>query len=147
MTPILKQRKHWKRKRNNKEHVLCGGKTPIDQEGGSTTAKSIILWYVLVTLKHLLRLYSVYIFTTIVDVEPGLKNPAEFYCRFHCSLFQNFRKPVESGRSEFRNRRFTVHWFKISKKDKSQQKICKKTRSNSKVTSEEIFVKPSRLDW
>jgi hypothetical protein len=42
---------------------------------------------------------------------------------------------------------FTVHCFKISKKDKSQQKICKKSRSNSKVTSEEIFVKPSRLDW
>jgi hypothetical protein len=42
---------------------------------------------------------------------------------------------------------FTVHCFKISKKDKSQQKICKKTRSNSKVTSEEIFVKPSYLDW
>jgi hypothetical protein len=40
---------------------------------------------------------------------------------------------------------FTVS--KFQKKDKSQQKICKKTRSNSKVTSEEIFVKPSRLDW
>jgi hypothetical protein len=42
---------------------------------------------------------------------------------------------------------FTVHCFKISKKNKSQQKICKKTRSNFKVTSEEIFVKPSCLDW
>jgi hypothetical protein len=42
---------------------------------------------------------------------------------------------------------FTVHCFKILEKDKIQQKICKKTRSNSKVTGEEIFVKPSRLDW
>jgi hypothetical protein len=41
----------------------------------------------------------------------------------------------------------TVHCFKISEKDKSQQKICKKTRSNFKVTSEEIFVKPSHLNW
>jgi hypothetical protein len=47
----------------------------------------------------------------------------------------------------FKTAEFTVHCFKISEKDKSQQKICKKTRSNSKVTSEEIFVKHSRLDW
>jgi hypothetical protein len=40
-----------------------------------------------------------------------------------------------------------VHCFKISEKNKNQQKICKKTRSNSKVTSEEIFIKSSRLDW
>jgi hypothetical protein len=40
---------------------------------------------------------------------------------------------------------FTVSNF--FKKDKNQQKICKKTRSNSKVTSEEISVKPSHLDW
>jgi hypothetical protein len=39
---------------------------------------------------------------------------------------------------------FTVS--KLKKKEKNQKK-CKKTRSNSKVTSEEIFVKPSRLDW
>jgi hypothetical protein len=41
----------------------------------------------------------------------------------------------------------TVHCFKISEKDKNQQKICKKTRLNSKVTGEEIFVKPSHLGW
>jgi hypothetical protein len=41
---------------------------------------------------------------------------------------------------------FTVHYFKISEKNKSQQKNIKKTRSNSKFTSEEIFVKTSRLD-
>jgi hypothetical protein len=39
---------------------------------------------------------------------------------------------------------FTVS--KFQKKIKAR-KICKKTRSNYKVTSEEIFVKPSRLDW
>jgi hypothetical protein len=66
----------------------------------------------------------------------GLKKPAEFR-----------RKPAESGRSELQNRPGTVHCFKISEKDKSQQKICKKTRSNFKVTSEEIFVKPSHLNW
>jgi hypothetical protein len=47
----------------------------------------------------------------------------------------------------FKTAEFTVHCFKISEKDKSQQKICKKTRLNSKVTSEEFFVKPSCLDW
>jgi hypothetical protein len=42
----------------------------------------------------------------------------------------------------------TVHCFKISEKDKNQQKkICKKTRSNSKVTVEGIFVKPGHLGW
>jgi hypothetical protein len=35
----------------------------------------------------------------------------------------------------------TVNCFKISKKDKNQQKYVKKTRSNSKVTGEEIFCK------
>jgi hypothetical protein len=40
----------------------------------------------------------------------------------------------------------TVYCFKILEKDKNQQqKICKKTRSNSKVTVEGIFVKPSHL--
>jgi hypothetical protein len=126
MTPILKQRKHWKRKGNNKEHVLCGGKTRIDQEGGSTTAKSIILWYVLVTLKHLLRLYSVYIFTTIVDVEPGLKNLAEFYCRFTVYYFKFSENRWNRAGPNSKTANFTVHCFKISKKDKSQQKICKK---------------------
>jgi hypothetical protein len=42
---------------------------------------------------------------------------------------------------------FTVHCFKISEKIKISKKICKKTRSNSKVIGEEIFVKPSRLGW
>jgi hypothetical protein len=69
----------------------------------------------------------------------GLQKSAEFS--------EIRQKPTESGRFEFQNRRNTVHCFKISEKDKSPQKICKKTRSNSKVTSEEIFVKPSRLDW
>jgi hypothetical protein len=36
---------------------------------------------------------------------------------------------------------------KFQKKIKDSKKYVKKTRSNSKVTSEEIFVKPSRLDW
>jgi hypothetical protein len=58
------------------------------------------------------------------------------------TFFEIQRKPTESGRSEFQ-----IHCFKISEKNKNQQKICKKTRSNSKVTSEEIFIKPSRLDW
>jgi hypothetical protein len=71
--------------------------------------------------------------------QPGLQKPAEFS--------EIRRKPVDLGWSEFQNRRITVHCFKILEKDKSQQKICKKTRSNFKVTSEEIFVKPSRLDW
>jgi hypothetical protein len=70
----------------------------------------------------------------------GLKKPAEFS--------EIRQKPAELGRSEFQNRRFfTVHCFKISEKDKSQQKICKKIRSNYKITSEEFFVKPSHLDW
>jgi hypothetical protein len=38
-----------------------------------------------------------------------------------------------------------VHCFKFSEKDKNQQNICKKTRSNSNVTGEEIFVKPGHL--
>jgi hypothetical protein len=46
-----------------------------------------------------------------------------------------------------KNTDFIVLCFKILEKDKSQQKICKKTRSNFKITSEEIFVKPSRLNW
>jgi hypothetical protein len=41
----------------------------------------------------------------------------------------------------------TVHCFKISEKDKNQQKYEKKTRSNSKVTVEGIFVKPGHLGW
>jgi hypothetical protein len=39
----------------------------------------------------------------------------------------------------------TVHCFKISKKDKNHQNICKKTRSNSKVTGEEFFCKTKSL--
>jgi hypothetical protein len=59
-------------------------------------------------------------------------------------IFQNSVKINGIRRSEFKNRRNIVHYFKISEKDK---KICKKTRSNSKVTGEEIFIKPGRLDW
>jgi hypothetical protein len=36
---------------------------------------------------------------------------------------------------------------KFQKKIKIIKKICKKIRSNSKVTGEEIFVKPGRLGW
>jgi hypothetical protein len=55
---------------------------------------------------------------------------------------------TDSDRSEFKNRQNTVHCFKISEKDKNQQKkLCKKTRSNSKVTGEEIFIKHNRLGW
>jgi hypothetical protein len=52
---------------------------------------------------------------------------------------------MDLGWPEFKNRQITVHCFKISEKDKNQQKICKKTRSNFKVTGEEIFVKPDHL--
>jgi hypothetical protein len=38
-----------------------------------------------------------------------------------------------------------VYCFKISKKDKNQQKYVKKTRSNSKVTGEIFFVKTDHL--
>jgi hypothetical protein len=41
----------------------------------------------------------------------------------------------------------TVHCFKISEKIKISKKICKKTRSNSKVTGEETFVKLGHLGW
>jgi hypothetical protein len=47
----------------------------------------------------------------------------------------------------FKTTDFTVYCFKILEKIKVSKKYGKKTRSNSKVTSEEIFVKPSRLDW
>jgi hypothetical protein len=40
---------------------------------------------------------------------------------------------------------FTVS--KFQKKIKVSKKYVKKTRSNFKVTSGEIFIKPSRLDW
>jgi hypothetical protein len=43
--------------------------------------------------------------------------------------------------------KFTFHCSKFHKKIKISKKICKKTRSNSKVTGEEIFVKPDRLGW
>jgi hypothetical protein len=69
----------------------------------------------------------------------GLQKSAEFS--------EIRRKPAESGQSEFKNCRNTVHCFKISEKDKNQQNICIKTRSNSKITGEEIFVKPGRLGW
>jgi hypothetical protein len=61
-----------------------------------------------------------------------------------------FKKPAEKSgnRTEFQNSRFYYSLFQnFRKKIKVSKKICKKTRSNSKVTNEEIFVKPSRLDW
>jgi hypothetical protein len=51
------------------------------------------------------------------------------------------RNSTDSGRSEFKNRRIYCPVFQNFRKDKNQQKICKKTRSNSKVTGEEIFCK------
>jgi hypothetical protein len=54
---------------------------------------------------------------------------------------------MDSGGLNSKIIEFTVHCFKILEKDKNQQKICKKTRSNSKVTGEEIFVKSGRLVW
>jgi hypothetical protein len=58
----------------------------------------------------------------------GLTNSAKFEefgsVRIYCSLFQNFKKRL-----------------------KSAKKYVKKTRLNSEVTGEEIFIKPSRLGW
>jgi short-subunit dehydrogenase len=63
-------------------------------------------------------------------------------CPTRVNKFDAFhRNSTDSSRSEFKNHRNTVHCFKISKKDKNQQKYVKKTRSNSKVTGEEIFCK------
>jgi hypothetical protein len=73
------------------------------------------------------------------QVTAGLKN------RLNFPKFGENRR--NRGGPNSKTAEFTVHCFKISKKDKRQQKICKKTRSNSKVTSGEFFVKPSRLDW
>jgi hypothetical protein len=85
------------------------------------------------------RLSSLFVFTPR-ELGAGLKKPVEF--------FEIRQKPVESGRSEFQNRRIYCSLFQnFKKKIKVSKKICKKTRSNSKITSEEIFVKPSRLDW
>jgi hypothetical protein len=58
--------------------------------------------------------------------------------------FSEIRR-IQTGLS-LKTAKNTVHYFKILEKDKKQQKkICKKTRSNSKITGEEIFVKTSRL--
>jgi hypothetical protein len=67
---------------------------------------------------------------------PGLTNLAHF---------AEIRR-IRAGRNS-KIVKFTVYCFKISEKDKNQQKYLKQTRSNSKVTGEEIFVKPGRLDW
>jgi hypothetical protein len=48
----------------------------------------------------------------------GLTNSAYF--------FEIWRNLMDWGRSEFKNHRITVHCFKISEKDKNQQKIYKK---------------------
>jgi hypothetical protein len=56
------------------------------------------------------------------------------------------RKPAESGRSELQNRRILFTVSKFQKKIKISKKYVKKTRSNSNVTSEEIFLKSSHLD-
>jgi hypothetical protein len=55
------------------------------------------------------------------------------------------QKPTELSRSKFKNRRILFTVSKFQTKDKNQKNICKKTRSNSKVTGEEFFIKPSRL--
>jgi hypothetical protein len=63
-------------------------------------------------------------------------------------IFRNLAKPGEIGPVRIsKTPNYCLLFQNFKKKDKSQQKICKKTRSNSKVTNEEIFVKPSRLDW
>jgi hypothetical protein len=51
------------------------------------------------------------------------------------------RNSTDSGRSEFKNRRIYCPVFQNFRKDKNQQKICKKTRSNCKVIGEEFFCK------
>jgi hypothetical protein len=55
----------------------------------------------------------------IDELSPRLKKPVEFS--------EIRRKPAESGRSEFQNHRIYCSLFQnFKKKDKSQQKICKK---------------------
>jgi hypothetical protein len=71
--------------------------------------------------------------------DAGLQKLAEF--------FKTQQKPAESGRSEFKNRANYYSLFQNFKKDKNQKNIYKKTRSNSKVTGEEVFVKSGHLGW
>jgi hypothetical protein len=73
-----------------------------------------------------------------VDHDQGYKNRPNF------PKFGENRRNRAGPNSKTAELLFTVS--KFQKKIKAR-KICKKTRSNYKVTSEEIFVKPSRLDW
>jgi hypothetical protein len=61
------------------------------------------------------------------------------------SVFSKIVEKWQNLGSNLKTVENTVHCFKISEKDKNQQNICKKTRSNSKVTGEEFFVKLDRL--
>jgi hypothetical protein len=58
-------------------------------------------------------------------------------------IFRNSEKTSRIGPVQIIKPSNIVHCFKISKKIKISKKYVKKTRSNSKVTSEEIFIKPS----
>jgi hypothetical protein len=54
---------------------------------------------------------------------------------------------MESGGPNLKTAEILFTILKFLKKIKIRKNICKKTRSNSKVTGEEIFIKPGRLDW
>jgi hypothetical protein len=70
----------------------------------------------------------------------GIQKPAVFL-----KIAENRRNWTSPNLKTAKN---TVHYFKISEKDKkNQQNICKKTRSNSNVTGEEVFVKLDHLGW
>jgi hypothetical protein len=65
----------------------------------------------------------------------GFKNAANFS--------KNRRNSARSAMSEFKNRRFLEFKFGNFKKIKNMEKLCKKTRSNSKNIDGEFF---SNLD-
>jgi hypothetical protein len=53
-----------------------------------------------------------------------------------------------SGQTKFGIRRFLNFGFDVFwKKSINQDKICKKIRSNSKVTGEELFFKTKMFGW
>jgi hypothetical protein len=68
-----------------------------------------------------------------------------------CKNWPNFLKFGENRWNRvgpnLKTTEITVHCLKISEKDKNQQNIYKKMRSNSKVTGEEIVVRPGHLGW
>jgi hypothetical protein len=65
----------------------------------------------------------------------GFKNAANFS--------KNRRNSGGSAMSEFKNRRFLEFKFRNFKKIKNMEKLCKKTRSNSKNIDGDFF---SNLD-